>query len=56
MHVVCLDANTGTLQWLCRKTADVADEPTVSTNTACWHWQTDRRQEQISELQVYEDQ
>lgn len=51
-----LDANSGALQWIHSKTADIADESAVSTSTACWHWQTHRYQDQISGFQVHEDQ
>jgi len=51
-----LDGNSGTLQWVHRKAAEVADEPAVSTNPACWHGQNNCSQDQISELQVHEDQ
>jgi len=51
-----LDADSGILQWVHRKTADVTDESAVSASPACWHWQNHRCQDQVSEFQVHEDQ
>jgi len=34
----------------------MVDVSVESINTACWHWQAHRHQDQISELQVHEDQ
>jgi len=56
--LVCdvLDADAGTLQLLYWEAADMAAVSAVSTNTACWHWQANRCQNQVSGLQIHEDQ